>query len=62
MTEPEQAEFLEVTLRDGTQITMRRDEDGATEICTPTTCLALPAQTAGEFLAIHEFFKHLGEP
>ena len=42
--------------KDGTSIIMRRNDEGAVEICTEDTCLEIQA-TASEYLAYIEFFK-----
>lgn len=65
MTSPATNDHIEIALKDGTLITMRRGEQGL-ELChegsnpEQGTCLSLPA-TAPEFLALIEFFQQLAK-
>jgi len=50
-------ETVTVTLDNGQEIHMTRNEDGDMELCNgDEACVTLPA-TAPEFLAIYEFFQ-----
>ncbi len=65
MTTPSTNDHVEISLKDGTLITMRRGEQGL-ELCheradpEESVCLSLPA-TAPEFLALMEFFQQLAK-
>lgn len=65
MTTPVVSDQVEISLKDGTRITMRRDEQGL-ELChegadpEQDVCLSLPA-SAPEFLALMEFFQQLAK-
>jgi hypothetical protein len=65
MTPSATDDHVEISLQDGTRITMRRGEQGL-EVChegvdpEQDTCLSLPA-TAPEFLALMEFFQQLAK-
>ena len=50
-------ETVTVTLDNGQEIHMTRNEDGDMELCNgDEACVTLPA-TAPEFMAIYEFFQ-----
>ena len=53
------SEEVEISLQDGSTISMRRSETGGIELCHDNACLELPA-TAPQFLGILEFFQTLG--
>lgn len=53
------SEEVQLTLKDGTSLTIRRDEAGDMEICHEKACLTIPA-TAPEFLSFLEFFRTMG--
>ncbi len=54
------SEAVEISLQDGSTISMRRSETGGIELCHADACLELPA-TAPQFLGILEFFTTLSK-
>lgn len=56
--EADWTELVEIALKDGSTITMRRVDSGGLELCHDTACLNIPA-TAPEFLGLLEFFQTL---
>ena len=58
---PDYSEAVNIELKDGSTINMRRTDAGGVELCHEAACLELDNVAASEFLGIMEFFETLAD-